>query len=83
MGETEIPRCKYCLSDTHSSPECPHVPVGTERSMGIGLEQPPGVDRDMPTLQFFPGARDVSTGGADTHTCALNSRTQECSDGRR
>ena len=22
-----IPRCRYCLADTHASPECPHAPI--------------------------------------------------------
>ena len=25
----QIPRCKYCLSDTHSSPECPYADSST------------------------------------------------------
>jgi hypothetical protein len=25
----QIPRCKYCLADIHSSPECPHAPDDT------------------------------------------------------
>ena len=24
-----IPRCRYCLADTHTSPECPHAPAET------------------------------------------------------
>ena len=24
-----IPRCRYCLADTHSSQECGHAPMGS------------------------------------------------------
>ena len=75
-----IPRCRYCLSDTHSSQECVHSPVKTSQ-----LERTPcaknvlrGLDACRP-MKYASSSMPPGAPGADSRTAATYTTVRDAS----
>ena len=87
----QIPRCKYCFSDTHSSTECPHAPADTgalarNAPRGPGSSSRPTSTEICRLFNSPGGSRCKYPWCKYTHLCAKCRRPHpaaECSDGRR
>ena len=78
-----IPRCRYCLADTHASSDCPHAPVEPaveNRPSRGGLQvarqpgRPPSASTLVELCRLFnsPGGRGAGSRSADSHTFVLS-----------
>ena len=90
----QIPRCRYCLSDTHSSPECLHSPtdltnVGTSFRAGPRLAGQPGRPTSSEICRLFNapgGSRCRFPWCRYAHLCARCKRPHpaaDCSESKR
>ena len=68
----QIPRCRYCLEDTHSSRKCPRAPVEAPAGLGLADSRParPGRQRSEPTSVDSTTPRVDP--GVDSHSAGMH-----------